>query len=66
MNRPLAVLPQLMRVAQTLYTVRARLFIKGVFYKIQKNKYGTLHFEWCDGGIIIDDVYESQLAKFNG
>lgn len=35
-------------------------------YKIQKNKYGTLRFEWCDGGIIIDDVYESQFAKFNG
>lgn len=35
-------------------------------YKIQKNKYGTLRFEWCDGGIIIDDVYESQLDKFNG
>lgn len=34
-------------------------------YKIQKNKYGTIRYEWAEGGIIIEDVYESQLTEYN-
>ena len=35
-------------------------------YKIQKNKWGTIRYEWAEGGIIIEDVYESQLTEYNG
>ena len=29
-------------------------------------KYGTIRYEWAEGGIIIEDVYESQLTEYNG
>ena len=34
-------------------------------YKIQKNKWGTIRYEWAERGNIIEDVYESQLTEYN-
>ena len=35
-------------------------------FTVQKNKWGTIRYEWAEGGIIIEDVYESQLTEYNG